>query len=239
MIGRYPGRSPAFELPSRYAEDWEGSFLGYLGPWLGDARSILDAGSGRRPALAPGRRPPGTRYVGLDTSSAELRLAPEASYDEIVCDDLTVARPELDGRFDLIVSWQVLEHLAEPGLALARLRSYLKPRGRLVILLSGRYSCFALANRFIPDRLGHCVAARLTGREPDMVFPAYYRDCYFDGLARLLADWGMVEIHPHFRGEVYFRFSGAAHRIYLAYESWAQRTNRRNLATHYFVVAQP
>lgn len=231
-----PGRSP--ELPSRYAEDWAESFFDFAGSRLENAANILDVGSGRRPAVPPSLRPPGCRYVGLDISIDELQLAPADSYDEIVCDDLVVPRSDLAGRFDLIVSWQVLEHVADPAAVLRQLRGYLTENGRLVALLSGRYSCFGLANRFVPDRLGQRIAAHVTAREPETVFPAPYRDCYYDGLARILSDWRRVKIHPRYRGEIYFRFCPIAHRRYLAYESWAQRKNRRNLATHYFVVAE-
>jgi len=177
--------------------------------------------------------------VGLDISLDELLLAPPGSYDEVVCGDLTVARPELRGKFDLIVSLNVLEHVANPALATDHLRSYLAPTGRMVALLSGRYSLFGLANRFIPSQLAQSLAAYVTRREPDTVFPAYYRDCYYDGLTRALSAWTRAEIHPQYRGEYYFRFSPAVHRAYLAYESWALQTRRRNLATHYFVVAHP
>jgi hypothetical protein len=169
----------------------------------------------------------------------ELRLAPVGSYDSVVCDDLSVPRAELVGTFDLIVSWQVLEHVRHLGTALNTLRSYLSATGRLVALLSGRYSSFGLANRFLPDRVGQQVAAYVTRREPETVFRAYYDECYFDGLVRLFADWTRAEVHPRYHGEVYFRFSRYAHRAYLSYESWAYRAERRNLATHYFVVAEP
>lgn len=227
------------ELPPRYGEGWMAFFHECIGPRMADATTILDVGSGRRPALAPAVRPPGCHYVGLDVSLEELELAPVGSYDELFCDDLTVERPELVGRFDLIVTWTVLEHVADPGLALARLRSYLSERGRLVALLSGRYSSFALANRLVPDRLGRQIAAYVTQREPETVFPAYYRNCSYDGLTSILSAWSRVEIHPQYRGEIYFRFSRTAHRMYLAYESWTAATQRRNLATHYFVVAEP
>ena len=227
------------KLPSRYAEDWEGSFYRFMGSRRYDAANILDVGSGRRPAVSPALRPAGCCYVGLDVSLTELALAPPSSYDEMVCDDLTQIRSDLVGRFDLIVSWQVLEHVPHPDVALNHLRAYLSERGRLVALLSGRYSCFGLANRVVPNRLGHRLGALVTRREPDTVFDAHYRDCYYDGLARMLSGWSRIDIHPRYRGETYFRFWRPMHRAYLGYESWAQRADLRNLATHYFVVAEP
>jgi SAM-dependent methyltransferase len=227
------------QLPPRYAEDWRGNFYGCIGSRLSVAHTILDIGSGRSPAIPLRLRPDGCCYVGLDVSLAELQLAPPGSYDETVCADLTTPQPELTGRFDLVVSMNLFEHLAEPDVALAHVRSYLTDGGRMVALLSGRYACFALANRLLPARMARRVAAYVTSREPETVFRAYYRDCYYGGLRRVLHDWSRCEIYPKYRGEVYFRFSRAGHRAYLAYESWAHRTSRRNLATHYFVVAEP
>jgi hypothetical protein len=47
-----------------------------------------------------------------------------------------------------------------------------------------------------------------------------------------------VEIVPFYRGAPYFRFSRPLQRAYLAYESAIERHDRRNLATHYLVVAK-
>ena len=53
----------------------------------------------------------------------------------------------------------------------------------------------------------------------------------------MLRGWSQVEVFPLFRGAVYFRFSRVLQGSYLAYENWAVRTDRRNLATHYLLVA--
>jgi SAM-dependent methyltransferase len=148
-----------------------------------------------------------------------------------------VLNEDLMGRFDLIVSLNVFEHLPDPTIAVTHLRSYLTARGRLVSLLSGRYSCFGVANRLLPARVGSALAAYVTDRQRDTVFPAYYRECYYDGLVRLFSAWRRTEIYPQFRGEIYFRSLRSARATYLAYEGLMYHTMRRNLATHYFVVA--
>jgi SAM-dependent methyltransferase len=103
--------------------------------------------------IQPDLRPDGCTYVGLDLSRAELQVAGAAAYDETVVADVCDYRGALEGTFDLVVSWQVLEHVPDLGLALENARRYLRPGGVLVAQFSGRYSLFGFANRLLPHRL--------------------------------------------------------------------------------------
>ena len=145
--------------------------------------------------------------------------------------------PDLHERFDLILSWQVFEHVAPLDTTLDNLRTYLRPGGRLVTMLSGGFSAFGLINRAIPRRVGVWALDRLIGRDPETVFPTHYDRCYYDALSEMLRGWSRAEVFALFRGAVYFRFSRVLQGSYLAYENWAVRTDRRNLATHYLLVA--
>ncbi len=225
-----------FPWPPRYVESWRLEFDRRARAATFEGCSILDVGAGRRPTFDPDDRPLGTSYVGLDASAAELAKAPAGSYAESCAADVGVAQPELFGRFDLVVSWQVLEHVRPLSRALANMRLYLKPGGRLVAQLSGRYAAYALLNRWISHDVGGPVVAKVMRREPDSVFPAYYDGCYHSALARMLDDWSEVQIVPRYKGAAYFRFSSALQRAYLFYEEWARR-GHADLATHYIVDA--
>src|SRR5713101_5011048 len=98
-------------LPERYHTRWRDPFDALIGPALTVGVSILDVGCGRNPTIAPQERPPGCTYAALDLSSKELAKAPEGSYDAVLEGDVAERHPQLEGRFDLIVSWQVLEHV--------------------------------------------------------------------------------------------------------------------------------
>lgn len=179
----------------------------------------------------------GCHYVGLDICQAELELAPEGSYDETWVSDVTERVPDLENRFDLIVSWQVLEHVRSLDSALANMHAYLHPAGRMVAQLSGRFSVFGLINSIIPQRFGVWAMHRLLRRDRDTVLPAYYDQCSFDSLERLLMPWTEHEIHPRYNGAGYFRFSLILQKVYLRYEEWVSLGIRRNLATHYIISA--
>lgn len=230
--------SGARPIPPRYdrhpAELFEAAVQANLRPGL----DILDVGSGRRPALDPGTRPPGSRYAGLDISASELELAPGGSYSDHVVADITEPVPALRGQFDLIVSWQVLEHVRDTDRALRNLHDYLRPGGRLVAILSGRFSIFGMLNSVVPASAGVWLMERLLRRPPDSVFPAHYDRCHATALTRVLGDWSAAEVRPIYQGGSYFNFCLPLRSAYFGYENWAERSGRANLATHYLIVSE-
>ena len=225
-------------LPARYEQVWDAPFRGAIEAVLEPGMAILDLGSGRNPTIPRHERPAGTTYVGVDLSGDELAAAPEGSYDEHTVADIGTLQDHLVGRFHLIVSWQVLEHVRDLGAAIVCIRAYLKPGGTFVAMFSGSRSAFAAINRVVPFRVGAPMVSRVMGRSSsNPVFPAYYDRCYASALDELLVDWADVRIAPFYRGAGYFRFSPILTRAYLAFEDRVAAGGREDLATHYLVVA--
>lgn len=226
------------KLPVRYQTGWRGPFDERIRARLGDDMTVLDVGSGRNPTIALPERPPHTRYVGLDASAEELRMAGPGAYDEVIVADVTTLVPELVGSTDLAVSWQVFEHVEPLGAALDNLHAYLKPGGTLIALFSGSWSVFGIVNRLIPNAVGSRLVERSMRRHGDKpVFPAHYDGCTHRALRRLTVQWSGVEIHPLFRGATYFHFSRLLTRSYVAYENAVRRASLTDLATHYLLIA--
>jgi SAM-dependent methyltransferase len=167
----------------------------------------------------------------------ELKAAGQGVYDEIITGDITIARPELTGRFDLILSWQVLEHVPSTRAALDTMHRYLKPGGRMVSQLSGRYAAYALLARAIPYPVSRTLMSVLLDSDPADKFPTKYHGCDPRSLRQALAQWSSYEITPRYKGGSYFRFSRGLERAYLVYENWIERTARVHLATHYVISA--
>ena len=225
-------------LPERYADyamGWRSAFKDRAAPALRPGASILDVGAGRRPLFATQERPEGVSYVGLDISGAELAAAPPGSYGETIAADVTERVAALENRFDLIVSWQVLEHVTSVPDALENFRAYLKPGGYAVVSMSGRYSLFGLLNMLLPQRIGVRIVARVMRRDPETVFPAFYDKCYQSALEQLGRDWPIAQITTAWNGAAYFRFLKPVQAAYILYEEWAAASGREDWATHYFL----
>lgn len=226
----------AGRLPQRYAVRPQDVFLEHLRPLLQPNVSILDVGAGRSPTIAPERRPHGCRYVGLDISDQELRSAAPGAYDDAIAHDITKPLPAREP-FDLVLSWQVLEHVKPIDHALDNLREVLRPGGVMLALLSGSFSAFALLARVMPHDLRVWAMARYLDQPEEEKFPTYYDRCHVGALERLLASWSSVTLHPFYAGAVYFGMWRPLQRTYLAYESLIARRDIRTLATHYLVIA--
>jgi SAM-dependent methyltransferase len=224
-------------LPPRYEAPWRDLFEARVHSSLDSGVRVLDVGAGIRPTIAPEDRPASCLYAAIDLSRLELERAPAGSYDEIWEHDVAEYLPSLVREFDLIVSWDVLEHVRPLGVVIENLRSYLRPGGRLVAQFSGAFSVFGVANRILPRRVKTALLSTLLDRDPATTFPAYYDDCLYGRLTELLAGWSYAEIFPLYQGAGYFNFSELLQHLYVRYEDWALRGDHRNLATHYLVDA--
>jgi SAM-dependent methyltransferase len=231
-------RAQQGELPARYGDAWIGPFVDQVRPVMRPGMSILDVGSGRRPTIPSAWRPAQTQYIGLDVSADELAAADTDSYDEVLVGNVSSQISGLAGRFDLIVSWQVLEHVDDLQAALDNMKSYLRPGGRMVGLLSGSYAAFAMIARMTPYWLRARAMEKMLHMDPDTKFPTRYDKCTYRALDNTLSNWSSHTIFPLYRGGVYFSFFRPLERLYLTYENWAWRTECRNLATHYLIIGE-
>jgi SAM-dependent methyltransferase len=231
----------AGRLPARYGTPWQQPFLARIEPLLRPGVRILDVGSGARPVIAQRQRPGDCHYAGMDVSGHELGRAEPGAYDDVlVADVCSPGLADIEGRFDLVVSWQVLEHVTSMRAALATQYRALVPGGRMIAMLSGAWAFYALAARVIPFRASTGLQRRLLGVEPADKFPTRYDGCTDRALRSLLraGGWRRCEIVPLYKGAGYLRFSQHLQRAYLRYENWAERRPCPNLATHYLVDAQ-
>ena len=112
------------------------------------AVTALDAGCGRRSALAPFRRHL-AQVVGVDLH--EPAGGPSPTLDLFVtadlCRDGSAFAPQT---FDLALSSFTLEHLTDPAAALANLARWLRPGGSLVLATVNRRHPFVAAYLGLP-----------------------------------------------------------------------------------------
>jgi SAM-dependent methyltransferase len=132
-VDRYLGDRPADvhsqarSAPYRYvSRELENVVARFALPVLAAGSRVLDYGCAARPYRA--LLGPSLDYVGADLKGNELA-------DVLLNDDGTVPLPDAD--FDLILSTQVLEHVADPSQYLSECRRLLKPDGTLVLTTHG------------------------------------------------------------------------------------------------------
>lgn len=226
------------ELPPRYdGEFWHEHFDAAVRARLRPGKRILDLGSGAKPAVPPERRPEGVEYVGLDISRHELERAPRGSYDSFHVADAVVAQPELEGRFDLVLSYLVMEHVKPLSAVVENTRAYLVPGGVMVSQLAGAFSLFAGLNRLVPHRVAVWGMERLLHRDPESVFPAHYNRCWHSALQPMFSNWSEAQIEPLYTSAGYLAFARPAQALYLGVEEWWVRRGMRNLAAYYLITA--
>jgi SAM-dependent methyltransferase len=109
-----------------------------------DALVVLDAGCGASTHLSF-RQP--ARLVGIDVSRRQLER--HTVLDQKIVGDIQT-HPFPAGTFDVVIAWQVLEHLPNPEQALERFRNALKDGGLLVLSLPNVLSVKGLVTKFTP-----------------------------------------------------------------------------------------
>ena len=110
----------------------------------------LDAGCGRRSALAP-LRAQLDHFVGTDLHVPE---PPLGYLDDFVAADLCSPNPPISsGAFDLALSHFTIEHFADPKAALANLYRALRPGGHIVVTTVNRRNPLVGAYLSLPERL--------------------------------------------------------------------------------------
>ncbi|HTU99979.1 MAG TPA: methyltransferase domain-containing protein [Luteitalea sp.] len=105
---------------------------------------VLEAGCGARSHIT---YPAGSRVVGIDILRSQLQRHEETA--ALAQGDVT-ALPVAAASFDLVVCWDVLEHLAHPERALAEIARVLKPGGLAVLALPNVTSLKGLVTRLTP-----------------------------------------------------------------------------------------
>lgn len=127
-------------------------------------RSILDVGCGEGSMLATlAAAFPDSALTGVELSDNALGLA-RATLPRATFAALDVAEARLPKSFDLVVSTDVVEHIADDLAALANMAAMVAPGGRLIVAtLQGRMRGFEAAighvRNYAPGELGAKISA--------------------------------------------------------------------------------
>jgi predicted TPR repeat methyltransferase len=112
--------------PDSYYEQARPELVALLPGSLG---RVLDVGCGSG-GVGRAIRPRATWLVGIELDDDAAARA-RGVYDEVLVGDVAARLPQLDGAFDTILAYDVLEHLAAPEIVLRGLRSIAAPSALL------------------------------------------------------------------------------------------------------------
>jgi SAM-dependent methyltransferase len=148
--------------------------LAMLRPLVEPGARLLDAGAGR------GRFVATARSAGLEAFGIEPSLRGAAPSDVI---GVSIENAAIEpGSLDAVTLWHVLEHLDDPGAALARISDWLAPRGALLVGVPNLASW----------------QARIGGRRwYHLDVPRHRVHFTPSGLSALLAAHGFAPVHTH------------------------------------------
>jgi SAM-dependent methyltransferase len=200
---------------------------------------ILDVGGGKQPAIPlQTKQELGLHIVGLDISETELARAPVGAYDQTVVGDVATAR--LPGKYDLVFSRAVLEHVADPRTAIANLASVLEGGGIMAHFMPCGNAPFAIANRWLGNRTARRI---LFGIFPEKRkgsgFRAYYRDCTPAGISRICRTSGLelLQVIPYYHSD-YTSFFVPLYTIEMLRQLLMYGLRLENLAESFSIVAR-
>ena len=168
---------------------------------------ILELGGGRRPSFQLSEMPSNLKsYTVNDISEDELSLVPDG-YDN-ACFDVSGDASAFEGRYDVVFSRFLAEHVRDGRAMHRNVHQVLKPGGVAFHLIPTLYALPVVINRVLPERIGQKVLDVLSPRrEISPKFPAYYSQCYGDipAMRRLFKNIGYerVEIR-NFYGHFYY-----------------------------------
>ena len=139
-----------------------------------DQLRVLEAGCGSTSHL---RLPAGATLVGIDIS--EKQLARNTRLDERILGDVQAHDLGVE-TFDVIICWDVLEHLPQPVRALDRFVRAIRPGGVIVLALPHARSLKGLVTKATPHAFHvwfyrRILGQPLAGTEDRAPFPTFMR----------------------------------------------------------------
>lgn len=112
-------------------------FADSLEAYLGDlsGKSVLDIGSGTGYCANVFEKLGAAEYIGLEPSAKNIAIS-RAKYPKLQIIKSTLEEADIDRTFDLAVSVLVFEHIADPGKAFGKIRSFLTDGGSFFLICS-------------------------------------------------------------------------------------------------------
>jgi len=195
--------------------------------------AVLEVGGIDRPLLARGA---GYHYDGLDIDE---QLACHEIYDRFFVQ--SVEKPIL-GRYDLIVSMTLLEHVPDTAAAARAMFDALAPGGEMHHYIPGSNHPYAWATRIVGPRLQKRLvpvlrpqlAANISG------YPTFFNACTPAAMSKRFqaAGFEAIDVRAYYRANDYFAWFVPLYVLVTALENLARRRDWRQLSSGFIISAR-
>jgi len=246
-----PLRRLAYDSRELWAWDnYRPSVLGYAQACQQSGRMqnglvrMLEIGGGRGPLLTPREAAAaGVAITVNDIDDRELAMAP-AEFAKARFDIAGSIDSGLEGRFDLIVSRMVFEHVKGAPRAWANMRALLAPGGVALAFHPTLYAPPFIVNRLMPERLTASALRwffpnRHDGDYPK--FPARYEMCFANPakIEPILSRCGFSEtLVAPFWGHRYFRHIPGLREASAGFDNWAESRDLRAFCSYAYTIGR-
>tara|TARA_B110000305_G_scaffold87237_1_gene98347 strand:+ start:53 stop:811 length:759 start_codon:yes stop_codon:yes gene_type:complete len=194
--------------------------------------SVLEVGGIDRPFLEKGA---GFDYVGMDI---EHRPKCDEVYDRFFVQSI---EEPLSGKYDLIISRMVLEHVPDNEKTWSVMYEALKPGGKAIHIFPSGLHPYSLATRLVGNKLQRKLirlyrpnAVEVTG------YPAFYNRCSPRALRKTLERmaYGSIEIRTNYSAAEYFNFFLPAFLIVASFNLLCHKLGVQMSCSNVFVSVQ-
>jgi SAM-dependent methyltransferase len=200
---------------------------------------LLELGGGRWPAFRLSQFPDTVRsYTVNDVSEQELSRLPEGY--EKACFDVTGDASAFQGRYDVVFSRFLAEHVRDGRAMHRNVYQVLKPGGAALHLIPTLYALPFVINRLLPERLGQLLLSLSPSRDISPKFPAFYSQCYGDSprMRRLFEEIGYKRLEiRQFYGHSYYEKIPVLREIERRFASLACRKNWSWCSSYAYIIA--
>lgn len=208
-------------IPAQFRVDGNRDFIdNFAKKYLRPGLTVFDVGGGKQPYINRETKDRlRLKVVGLDIDADELARAPQGSYDEVICADITKFAGQ--GTADLLVCQALLEHVSDVSAAFKSIASILGPGGRAVIFVPCRNAVFARLNLLLPEKIKRWILFQVFPQtKVDAGFRSYYDRCTPMEFRNLIKTNGLqeIEFRPYYES-AYFSFFFPAH---ILWRLWTQ-----------------
>lgn len=205
-----------------FQDNWDDQlFRSRILEHLGPAKAMLDLGAGAGIIREMNFRGLVGRVCGVDL---DYRVLSNPFLDEGKVADATDI-PYPDATFDVVISDNVMEHIADPRAVFSEVHRIMKPGGVFLFKTPNKYHYMPIIARLTPHAF-HRFVNRLRGRAEEDTFPTQYRaNCRRD-VRRFSKGVRMdVEVLELFEGRPeYLRFNCLTYLFGAAYEKAVNST---------------